>query len=45
MKIWENDIIRDMTPEEEKLYEESMASIVVPDDPHDIIDVLTGEKQ
>ena len=44
MRIWENGIIRDMTPEEEKLYEEFMAPIVVLDDPYDIIDTLTGEK-
>ena len=33
-----------MTPEEERLHEESMASVVVLDDPYDIIDTLTGEK-
>lgn len=43
MRIWENGVVRDMTPEEERLHEESMASIVVLDDPYQIIDILTGE--
>ena len=43
MKIWENGVIRDMTPEEERLHEESMASIVELDDPYQLIDILTGE--
>lgn len=45
MRIWENGVIRDMTLEEERLHEESMASIVEFDDPYDIIDTLTGDRQ
>lgn len=45
MTIWENGVIREMTPEEERRHLEMMESLTYEDDPYDIIDVLTGEKQ
>lgn len=44
MRIWENGVIRDMTPEEEALALELIAAMEKePDDPYQLIDILTGE--
>ena len=45
MKIWENGVVRDMTPEEKALWEIEWANQIPLDDPYEIIDTLTGDKQ